>query len=242
MKNLPLCVIPNIDFYQERIRSVQGEIKNTLGEATIDFLMVSSIFKRYSQFSSPATGQEEAVRMSLAVKELQYMDTFSQKLNHIMDLHTLLEKNQAHPEQCQHDHAGFVFKLNYMQAVAATRTFVSIVTDLKKNLHELHHHILSVTGMDFTESDYFRHLPNITEGMNSVSDLLGSMAVDRQEEAPIHTGIKNDVMEIAKLYSMDSERYVLVWLANHPQGTSEEMVALYDADGFGRVEEEIELF
>ena len=245
---LRLSVEPDIEKYKQRMDEIKNAIREILDTAMIDFLMVNSVFKKYNQFAEPSIAAPEAARISLSVKELQYMDIFSQKLNHVIALQeTLVEKDSLEQStngqgNAPRDYANFIFKLNQLQAAVACFDFAITVTDLKKGLHELHNHIIEVTRLDFHESDYFKHLQQIEERLAGVVKTLREIAYERIAESPIDHGVKNQVLKINNLYTMANERYVLLWLLKHWHGQAEDLIEAYKLDGFVRVEEEIELF
>ena len=240
-KLIPFCVWPEVKHYSPWMVKCNMDVDKVLEVAMVDFLMVSSIFKKFSEAMDEPLIAMESKNISISVKELQYMDAFSQKLNHIMDLNKMLEERSREPGH-KTDHAGFIFKLNYLQAVVARNDFRFTVTDLKKNLHELHDHIIEVTKLDFNEKAYFKHFDEVMEGMDWLIANLKEMMEKRLKESPLDPAVKQEVVAVSDFYSMDSERYVLVWLSNHPEGDEEEIIKLYEGDGFNRVEEEIELF
>jgi hypothetical protein len=217
-------------------------IKEVLDMALIDFMMVSSVFKKYNQFAEPSLSSEEARRVSLSVKELQYMDTFSQKLNHVLLLNRIVDQSQGTSHSNTVDHAGFIFKLNYAQATVASLEFVSNALDLQKNLHQLHDHIIAVTGMDFHEKKYFTHLVDVGHKTEAIKNLLDEIQQERYRESPITiSAIENEIKKISDIYAMASERFVLLWLIKHSSEPIEDLIEEYKEEEYGN-EEEIDLF
>ena len=243
---LVLSVLPGIDKYKHRMSEIKNAIREILDTAMIDFLMVNTVFKKYNQYAEPSIDASDAARISLSIIELQYMDIFSQKLHHIIALQEALGENPSIDQSGQghtiYDHANFIFKLNQLQAIVAGYDFTLTVTDLKNGLHELHDHIIEITRLDFHESDYFKHLQQIEEQLFVLVKTLREMADERIAESPIAHPAKTQVTKITNLYSMASERYVLLWLSNNLNGQPEDLIEAYKLDGFSRKEEEIELF
>jgi hypothetical protein len=205
-------------------------------------MMVSSVFKKYNQYVEPSMSSKDASMVSESLKDLQYMDVFSQKLNHVIHLNQLVEEAQVNLEGHHVDHAGFIFKLNYLQATVAAVEFVSNAEDLRKNLHDLHAHIISVTGLDFHEDAYFSHLKEVERRMQGIKVILEEVQQERYREAPISvTGIEREVNKISSIYAMASERFVLWWLLKHTNSPIEDLLLEYGEEGYG-TEEEIDLF
>lgn len=234
--------MPEVSKYRIRLDALNGMIKDVLDIALIDFMMVSSVFKRYNQFALPALSSNEARHVSLSVKELQYMDTFSQKLNHVVLLNQLVDQSQGANVAHTSDHAGFIFKLNYAQTTVATEEFVANAEDLQKNLHNLHDHIISVTGMDFHESKYFTHLEEVKRKTVVIKTLLDEICTERYKESPSTiSSIEHEANRISGIYTMASERFVLLWLIKHANAPFEELLEDYNEEGYVN-EEEIDLF
>ena len=233
---------PEVKQYLTRLELVKVKLKYILDIALIDFMMVSSVFKKYNQFVDPSMSNEDALMVALSVKELQYMDTFSQKLNHIIQLNQIVVEGQDSSVNLTTDHAGFIFKLNFLQATVAAHEFLTNAADLRKNLDSLHDHIISVTGLDFHESQYFQHLREVEEKISLTKSILSEVYLERYRESPISvSGIENEVRKISDLYTMASERFVLRWLLKHNYAPEEELLEDYKEEAYG-TEEEIDLF
>jgi hypothetical protein len=245
-KLLVLSIDPDVERYSNRTEEIKNMIQSVIDIALIDFMMVSSVFKKYNQFAEPSMSDDDAKRVSYSVRALQYMDTFSQKLDHIIKLNQEIlrtEKRGKNDRAEKIDHAGFIFKLNHLQATVAADEFLSNATSLKQNMHELHDHIISVTKLDFHESAYFRHLNEIDEKLEKLKSILHEIQVERYQEAPQAIALIEDEMRnISNLYTMTSERFVLLWLLKHSHASSEELLRQYKQDGYEQVEEEIDLF
>lgn len=243
-KVILITVVPDIIHYHSRIKAVKDLVQQVLDNALIDFMMVSSVFKKYSQFSDPSMSGEDANRVSQSIKELQYMDIFSQKLDHILRLNQEINKASSQAMQSlNYDHAGFIFKLNYLQTIMAADEFLFNANYLKKNLHELHDHILSVTKLDFNDKAYFKHLGEIEGNLDQIKRILDEMYAERCQEAPVLVAdIEEEVKKLGDLYTMASERFVLLWALKNMGATAELLLEQYKREGYESIEEEIDLF
>jgi hypothetical protein len=210
--------------------------------ALIDFMMVSSIFKKYNQFSDPSVPGSEAARVSASVKELQYMDVFSQKLNHIAVLNQLTLEASPSCDNRMPDHAGFIFKLNHAQASVAADEFLHHTEDLRRNLHDLHDDITAITGLDFHASQCFSHLGQLRETTDAIKALLAEIQVERYRQSPISVAhIEQEMRKISDLYAMAGERFVLQWVLKHFDSPIDDLLDDYNNEGYG-TEQEIDLF
>ena len=245
-KTLLLTVKPGVHQYVGRMDEVKTLIADVLDVALIDFLMVSSVFKKYNQFANPDMPSEDAIRVSECVKELQYMDVFSQKLNHIISLNDVIHdaaRANGNNQTEQGDQAGFILKLNYCQALVAAYEFQLNAEDLRQNLYDLHDHIIDVTGLDYQESVYFKHQEEVKEKLMAINNMLDAIQHERYHEAPIAAaGVEGLVGKISNIYSMASERFVLVWLIKHTEITVEELLKQYMRKGFDKAVEETDIF
>jgi hypothetical protein len=240
---LRLSVCPGIEKYVNRMQQIKEKINGVIEMAMIDFIMVSSVFKRYNQFIDPAVPDEEvARRVSHSVTELQYMDFFSQKFNHTILLNQHLIDADGNSVQ-SYDHAGFIFRLNFMQAIVASDEFLVYVNSLKKNLSTLHDHIVSVTKLDFHVSTYFRHMNEIEERLKEIKAILNEIQNERLREVPAATvRIDEEMRKISDLYTMTSERFVLLWLLKNITAEADELLIGYKQEGYEALHEEIDIF
>ena len=243
---LRLSVKPDIEKYKLRIAEINSSILAIVDSAIIDFLMINSVFKKYNQAADPSMSGDDAKRVSLSIRELQYVDCFSQKLDHVRILNQgiseAIRDNTNHTDQ-KMDHAGFVFKLNYLQTTVAADEFLVNVAGLRQNLHELHDHIVSVTKLNFHESAYFNHLAEIEDKLTHLKHTLNEMQKERFREAPTPlTAIEAEMRNISNLYTMTSERYVLLWALKYSQADATKLLKQYKHEGYEQIEEEIELF
>ncbi len=244
-KELLLSVMPGVEQYSNKIEEVKNWIEQVLDMALIDFIMMSSVFKKYHQFAQQPVPHEVADRVSSSVKKLQYMDFLSQKLTHIVQLNHEIEKAaiHAHSNNTTIDQAGFIFKLNYMQATVAKTEFLLTTDALRQGLHDLHDHIISVTKLDFHEGAYFSHTGEIEERLECIIYTLNEMQKERCAETSSHVlNIEHQAQKLANAYTMKSERFVLTWLLRHPHTTATELIHQYMQEGIEQVEEEIDLF
>lgn len=243
---LMLYVKPGVEPYQKRIEDIASMVRDILDIAQVDFIMVGSIFKKYNQFTEPSMSVQDNTRVSMSVKDLQYMDIFSQKLEHITRLNrAILEANKNDKNHGSHtaDHATFIFKLNHFQAAIASDEFLMNVEALIQNLRDLHDHIISVTQLDFHESAYFRRLHEIQEKLEHVKHTLFEIQTERYHEAPISVShIESEMKKIFNVYTMTNERFILLWLLKNPEATVDELLKQCKEDGYEQVDEEIELF
>jgi hypothetical protein len=243
---LGLSVKPDIEKYKDRIAEINSSILVIVDNAMIDFLMVNSVFKKYNEAADPSKSGDDAKRVSLSIKELQYVDYFSQKLDHVRKLNQGISEaviNNTNQMDGKMDHAGFVFKLNYLQTTVAANEFSVNASGLRQNLYELHDHIVSVTKLNFHENAYFKNLTGIEEKLKHVKHLLNEIQKERFHEAPGPlTAGEYETKNISDLYTMTSERYVLLWLLKYPQADAAKLLKHYRRDGYAQIEEEIELF
>jgi cell fate (sporulation/competence/biofilm development) regulator YmcA (YheA/YmcA/DUF963 family) len=244
-KNFMLSAHPSIQKYKHRMDDIKSTIQWIVEVAMIDFLMVSSVFTKYKQAATSSSTEEEPSKISNSVRALQYMDIFSQKLTHITKLNEALDEaslqapSAAEDRPC--DHANFIFKLNHLQSLVAGYDFTLSVSDIKKDLHDLHSHIVEVTQLNFNKSDYFKRIKQIDEQIEKLIILLREMARDRIVESPIHPSVNKQVFKITNLYTMSSERYVLLWLLDNLEAEAHEIMDAYKKIADKR-EEEVELF
>lgn len=243
---IKFTIIPNVFKYLDGLKNVEILLQKALDHALVDFMMVSSVFKKYNQFLNPGIEDADAKRVSSSVRELQYMDIFAQKVDHVIRLNKriLSLQEQLNEEHAQNqDHAGFIFLLNYFQMIAASEEFFYNAVHLKNNLVELHDHIVSVTSLKFDEQNYFKNLDTIKVLLDEVRDELKEIQSLRNLEAPYElTKMEDDLKILADFYTMASERFVYSWVLKNKNATGEKLLEQYKREGYEDIEEEIELF
>ncbi len=210
--NLQLSIHPGIEKYRSAIAEIKTCLYNLLDTA---------------QWAGSSMKKHEL--MTMPVKELQYLDILSQKLSHVMTLNdALLRKETVEEKRCQTcqppcDHANFIFKLNALQVKTARQDFESMAAGLQK-----------AALVSYTDS--------IQEQLRSLSARLEAIMVQRLAESPRHGCVSAPGKQMAALYTMESERYVLQWLIDHWQGESKALMQAYQQQGFGNERQEVELF
>ncbi len=213
MKNsLPLCIHPDIEKYKVPVREIKSFINKILEAA----VKMSALLRKYDAKTMP-------------VKELQYMDIFSQKLHHVVDLNeALLSTEQSAEEACHTcstscNHTHFVFRLNDLQVKAAAYDFTSAMADL-------------------AGEELLKNIQHIQELMESLSARLEAMACQRGAASPHGPCAGRVSTAISQIYTMESERYILQWLIDHPKDEAKDVIASYQQQGFGNKKQTIELF
>jgi hypothetical protein len=242
---LRLLVMPDVIKYHAQMENAANMMHRVKDMALIDFMMVSSVFKKYREAQAMPDTDDSAKQLSLSVTELQYIDILSQKLEHITRLNEAIRKadNSIVAIQPNEDQAGFIFKLNYLQVLVASEEFLSNAINLRNHLRNLHDHIVVVTQLDFEERDYFRHFHEIELSLKVIRQIVKEMTEERLYEAPISAcAMDGQLPIISKIYTMTSERFVLRWLFEHPLASEDELLSSYQQDGYDHGQDEIELF
>lgn len=217
---------PSVEFLGNWI----GEIMKA---AILDFQMLSSLLKDYGQLFDARMAPEAAERISQSVKELQCMDIFIQKLTHMNRLNGVI-RGEVFPgmeipgDNDWHLYSGIIFRLNYFQSVAASFDFASIVSGLKMHLNEFHCHIMKVPGVSFSDADYFRHNDLIVTKLRLLTAILSDLSKKYWHAGmEISAAPRERLLKIETIYSIESERYVFLWLMEHAQGTEVELLDKY---------------
>ena len=223
----------NIDQHNTTIALIGKWIKEIIDAAMIDFQMLSSLLKDYDKLFDARTAPEAAERISQSVQELQCMDIFIQKLEHLSRLNGILCREEFPVPKTVNDnnwdlYSSVVIRLNYFQSIAATYDFTSLVSNLKKHLNEFHCHIMKVPSISFSDADYFRHNDFIVTKLSLLTSILSELS-----KKCLHAGVEVDaamrerISKIETIYSIESERYVLLWFIGNNQGTEAELLAQY---------------
>jgi hypothetical protein len=235
---MQFLVTPGVENYQAQMRAVKELVGKTLDIALIDFLMVSAVFKIYRQHS-----QKQNANLSSAIKKLQYMDILAQKLNHICQLNEYLIQSETQSNHAVHDQAGFIFKVNYCQSVVAAYEFRANAEGLVNDLAALRESSAQASGLNFSKGPYLSNQNEVAQELSAISEALNEMQQQRFREAPTSLQFTTEINGISNnLYTMASERFVLLWLLKHNSGTVRDLLEEYQEDGYNEAASEIDLF
>lgn len=233
----------NINTYKPRMKEIRRRIVMMLKLAQADFSAVNEVLRTYTGIR---LHPDMASRVSDGIKFLQYMDTLTQKLNHIIELNQALMN--AHPsvpfldDSSHEDPAEFIFRLNYFQAWIAHNEFLSTVSIVKDLIDELNKTHPLEDLVAFSGRGIFRNLRQEEINTTYLFQALFSVYTERQGEQRKGVIPASLAAQIANIYTMNSERLVLEWLQNNPEDDPNELMRTYSHSGFGQEEEQVEFF
>ena len=233
----------SISTYMLRMKEVRSRITVILELAQTDFLAVNDIFRKCHADADlhPAM----ASRISDSIKFLQYMDTLTQKMNHIVTLNQALMEAEPLPlvgGTPDDDPVEFIFRLNYFQALVAHNEFLSTIDTVKQLISELNREYNLEKIICSSGRKAFHNLELEESNMNLLLLALHSIYTERRDEHRNSICQTSDVSTVTRVYTMNSERMVLDWLQTHPHDHASELLRIYSHTGFGQVEEQTEIF
>lgn len=235
------------------IELIRYTLTEVINDAMTDFLMLTTTLKEFTRLASGADQKEASSRLSEAVKSLQSMDAFIQKLHHMIKVNEMVTCNESSIPGAGRGWGwsidqSLILKLNHFQAIAASHDFASIVSSLKQNLNRFQAQIMNVSTVAFSNSNYFKHNDIIETKLDLIATELKELSVKWISGVSETDGETEErLRQIQKLYSIESERFVTEWLVNNPQGTDTQLMSAY-RDRFDAkqeadiVENTIELF
>src|SRR5689334_3577063 len=121
--------LPTSQEYWESIDSANSMLAETISMAADDFLSMCELLKKCN-----VKTEELNVEISAAVRELQHIDFFRQKLGHVCDLHFDLQKQHATigiDESKKFEGHGLVLRVNYFQLMAAHEDYIKVVLSVQ---------------------------------------------------------------------------------------------------------------
>ncbi len=234
----------DITKHKTKMKEIRRQITLLLQCAQTDFSLVTESIRQCSTMDlHPAI----ASRISDVTRFLQYMDTLTQKLNHIILINQALmdaKVMRTTSDDCflNMDSAAFLFRVNYFQARMAQREFLSTT-------HTLEHIIEEIVRADAIRSmrtpclsEAFSNLKKGEANMDFLLRALHIIYTERSEEHHPVVCPSTDVEKITGLYTMNSERLILDWLLTHADNNVDELLQVYACNEFDQMEEQTELF
>jgi len=215
---------------EEFLSNINNKLKQLVDEATVDFISVNSVLKKYYDAGGGAGGMEPVVY------NLQYMDIFRQRVEHIIAAHELVMKN-AGPvphESLFHLHC-FQLQTAQMDLLAAVELIANTFSDLKEFL-------TTEAKVEWPAGGFFSHIVSIKDGLTNVAS---SLAREGGETAVLSTPpfLNDSISVLQSLYTMERERIVLTWFVQAmPASTWKHLEVHYKEATTETVEENTELF
>jgi hypothetical protein len=197
---------------ESKLNEMNSLIDASLQLALPDFMQITSLLKKVS---AKVTLQDNAVRseLELIIKELQYYDTFKQKMDHITKIHEwiLSDLVKFPPHELKSQSPTNLLRLNHLQFQVSCFDYLSSVNMIETTL--VKEELLMLLGIN-NANEIFKH----THVMLSASRQIN---IRFQEAEKIAEGLSAvdlhaKLEPVYNLYSMQSERGVLDAYLNKP--------------------------
>lgn len=185
---------------------------NTLIDAMLevvlpDFTKVTETLKR---LGDPPTTPALARAYSAVVHELQYYDTLTQKMKHIIAIHELILTSAEQASQKSKPASGLnLIRLNHIQFQVGCFEYLSSVNEIETNLRILTSHYFGTT-----DSYRFQHSNLLLSASRLINNNFAMLEQWVREES--EADLQGKVELVNTIYSMESERYVLRAYINKP--------------------------
>jgi hypothetical protein len=225
------------------LEKLNTQLTNGIAIAETDFGAVNNLFKKCylknkklnSIHSSMSSNVED--KMEVIMAGLQYMDVFSQRVQHLILTHDrMLHTNLAG------DFKDSFFHLHVFQSMTIELDLLRSITTIKMLLIELRESFEGFSDLNGFENTLFVNTPTIKRTLRETINALLSMAGETYN-LPLPALTKIQIAMLNSVYTMESERTVLNWFLNSmPNGTWEELMAYYEMQINGADQNNIELF
>jgi hypothetical protein len=222
------------------LERINGELQEVVEIAEVDFVAVNKLLGKYysgkdSWSIDPATESLIEMKVGAMIGGLQYMDVFSQRVNHLVLTHEqMLNAGLAS------DFEDSIFHLHVFQSMTIELDLLRSIASVRILLDQLKEISAFARIMDPSVA-FFVNTPAIkTNLQNTISTLLKSAG--EANSLPIPTLTSEQVNVLNSVYTMESERLVLKWfLCSMPDGRWEELMECYESK-ISSVVENTELF
>lgn len=218
----------------KEIERLIGETSNLidamLSVVLPDFERMTRLLKSL-KFSTDNQSLSEAY--SRVVRELQYYDTLTQKMDHIKTIHHLILKSflKRSPSRLNRDVSGLnLIRLNHIQFQVGCFEYLSSVNEIEANLKVL---LEASSGNKSTAFEYSNLLLSASRLINKNFVVLERALAEFSE-----ADLVNKVESIHAIYSMESERTILQAYINKPLLSDLEIQPLHKSSS----QTEIDLF
>jgi hypothetical protein len=210
------------------LEKVNVDLREVIDATTVDFMIVNSLLKKYyvnrqrSEMTNATHYSWEENKIDLMVANLQYMDIFRQRVEHLIAVHQELTGIDTGP--------GFIesfFHLHVFQSLTIELDLFQSVAAINSILCELKPHFAEVGKIEWKPETFFTNTSKIKETLAHTIFQLGVAGGDT-EYLPIPALTIDQVERLNSLYTMESERLVLAWfLDSMPDGTWSDLSQQY---------------
>jgi hypothetical protein len=218
------------------LEDINLELTHALELAAIDYSMANVILKNhFLDKSNGSSIRSDEWKVETLLSSLQYMDVFTQRVNHLIAIHGRISSRQGLPGDLK----------NPFYHLLAFHT-LTITTDLIKS-------IVAIRGAlgDLKDSNVVRLAwpGEIFANALRVRELLQSLttvflnAAGTSRRLPNPPLSEEQITFLNSIYTTESERLVLKWfLQSMPGGTWQELIPWYVHESDKPEENSIELF
>jgi hypothetical protein len=236
MERFLIQVAPGLSSYLQRLDVFKRSLLDIVRRCTSDLSISGCIL-------SELTGSHHSTALSSVVsalvKDLQSLDLIAQRLTHIIMITDLLsshhdEDNERRPMP---DEAGFIFKLNLMQLKVASNTLAVTINNIKKRID-------MINGMATSRPprEMFSQLDLVQTSLIEAGELMSEVMDERLCEVPLGGSVGKNVLQVGKVYTMESERQMLHCVFSTPAAHPDELLATFYKRNWPTTEEGTELF
>lgn len=224
------------------LESINADLRHSLTVASQDFIEVNDLIKKhYLHVKQDKIDTNcftvDQTRIEAMIGGLQYMDVFSQRVEHLIVCHQRMMNNDL-----GQDFAESYFHLHVFHAMTIELDLLKSIGSIKALLEEEKNYLNGIGRVNWTDQVFFSHISSIKFILKNTIDRLREAGGDTNK-LPIPALSDEHVRILNSLYTMESERIVLSWfLQAMPHGTWEDLHQFYAGAIYQVNEENTELF
>lgn len=220
--------------------TINHNLNSAVRLAEADYRTVNEALKKYYNYKSGPKAEVNAevdMKIEAMMGGLQYMDVFTQRVDHLVTTHQRMAVNDLDQEFKES-----FFQLHIFQSLTIELDLIRSITMVKSLLSDVKEYLV-VSGSPEHE------LEGVFPNLKVIKEILMSAIVSLKEaggethDLSIPPLTKDQVMILSSLYTMESERMVLSWFLNSmPDGTWNDLMTCYEEEFTNIKEENTELF
>lgn len=209
------------------LANVNQELRELIEMTEADFSGVNQVMSQYYKNQKPTSPTAEneyaeiATKIDLMVQHLQYMDVFRQRVEHLISVHQQLidEPSLTFKES--------LFHLHVFQSMTIQLDLFDAISSINQLLIELKKHLIEVVSIELSNTSFFKNTKKIKAILLKTITELREAGGDKAH-LPIPALTISQVQKLNSVYSMESERIVLLWFLDvMPHGSWDELALHY---------------
>jgi hypothetical protein len=224
------------------LENLNSQLRQVITIAENDFVAVNKLFrkcyvknKKGSVNDSASSAMED--KMEIIMAGLQYMDVFSQRVQHLIQTHDGMQYSNL-----AGDFKESFFHLHVFQSMTIELDLLRSISTIKTLLIELRESFDGFSDLNGFENTLFANTAAIKDILRgTIAALLVTAGETRNLPLPALT--KTQIETLNSFYTMETERTVLNWFLNSmPNGNWEDLMDFYETQINHTANNNIELF